>query len=113
MTFKGIARFASVLFGRVVVATVVTTWSLISQSYSISVEEEKVDDAQTRVDQLSALPGVLAERCESQLLDPDIEVARSCQDLEKLPSRISSATNTLVAAEDGLRASSRRSDSEI
>ena len=114
MTFKGLARFASVLFGLVVVATVISAWSLVSQSYertvgtvdeinlltySISVEQEKVGDAQTRLDQLSALPSVLAKRCESQLLDPDIKVPRSCQDLENLPSRISSATNNLASAE--------------
>ena len=114
MTFKGLARFASVLFGLVVVVTVITTWSLVSQSYQrtvdsvdeinkltnrISVEERNVGVAQARIDQLSSLPNVLAKRCESQLLDPDIKVPRSCQDLENLPSRISSATSNLASAE--------------
>ena len=114
MTFEKLARFASRLFGFLVVGTIVVTSVLLVRSYSKTVEpvddlnlingsisryEKAVDEQESLISQLQPQARAFSKRCEEDLVNLDVERPRSCLGLANLEQQILEAESEKEGAE--------------
>ena len=114
MTFKGLARFASRLFGFLVVGTLVVTAVLMVRSYNETVEpvegvnlingaisryQETVDEQDSTISQLRPQARAFSRRCADDLVNLEVERPKSCLGLENLERQISQAEDEKEEAE--------------